>query len=347
MTTFSKFYNSLPEIPSDEIIITLREEEKNTGKIDAADIVLYWAGKELWREERSFEYYTHYLSLGEELKKKYGERLVDFECEYTWALGGDSSSAFKKVKEFRKSLACKGSKGNLSDEEFDLVTRSGQFSESGNGAATYWKALEFAREKHEGQTRNEGSPYFSHIEGTIEFLRQFGEISDYIFTIAALHDVLEDTDTTREELYALLRTYPDDEYIRTMCRLYDCDRDTAKDLYDKLNNGKCRDIIAEVDLLTKKGEPFKEYIDRIFNYDSIEREAYRYNGAKVVKLADRLHNLSTLLLCGRPEKIKRYIRETEEYFLPLRDEHKDCEALFDEIERELEKLHRGGDTACI
>jgi hypothetical protein len=322
----------LPEIESDEIIITLREEKKETDKIDAADIVLYWGDKELWREERLFEYYPRYLELGEILKEKYGSRLVDFETEYTVHLGGDSGTAFDKVIKFRKSLS---GKEKMSNAEFELITKSGEFSEK---KATYWRALDFAKERHEGQTRNEGTPYFSHIEGTIEILRQCGKISDYIFTIAALHDVLEDTDTSKEELYAFLRTYPDDEYIRTMRRVCECDKTAATVYYDVLNNGKCRDIIAEVELLTKSGGSFKEYIDRIFQDDSIKREEYYYNGAKIVKLADRLHNLTTLHLCGKPEKIQRYIRETEEYIMPWRDKNKNCEVLFERIEKRLEEL---------
>jgi (p)ppGpp synthase/HD superfamily hydrolase len=200
----------------------------------------------------------------------------------------------------------------MSNAEFDLVTKSCQFCEK---EATYWKALEFARKRHEGQIRNEGTPYFSHIESTIEILRQCGKISDYIFTIAALHDVLEDTDTTKEELFALL-----------------CN--STK--YDDASG--CRDIIVEVELLTKSGDTFKEYIDRIFDDKSIKRERYRYNGAKIVKLADRLHNLTTLHLCGKPEKIQRYIRETEEFIMPHRVKHKDCEILFERIDKRLAEL---------
>jgi len=95
--------DQLPDIDVDEIIITLREEEKQTGSDDAY-IVIYWKDKELWREVRSFEYYPRYLELGELLKEKYGERLIDFEAEHTVYLGGDSLTAFEKVDSFRKTL---------------------------------------------------------------------------------------------------------------------------------------------------------------------------------------------------------------------------------------------------
>jgi len=99
-----KSVEQLPEIESNEIIITLREEKKESDKIDAADIVMYWGEQELWREERLFEYYPRYLELGGVLKEKYGNRLVDFETEYTVHLGGDYLSAFEKVDKFRTSL---------------------------------------------------------------------------------------------------------------------------------------------------------------------------------------------------------------------------------------------------
>ena len=103
----------LPDIDAEEIIITLREEEKpHTGKIDDADIVLYWKDKELWREVRLFEYYDRYISIGEILKEKYGERLIDFEAKETWALGGDSYSGLLKARKFRKSLSAKNDINN-------------------------------------------------------------------------------------------------------------------------------------------------------------------------------------------------------------------------------------------
>jgi len=95
-------------------------------------------------------------------------------------------------------------------------------------------------------------------------------------------------------------------------------------------------------LLTRKdGVSFKEYIDRIFQDDSIEREGGLFgdtNRAKYVKLADRIHNLSTLPLCGKPEKIQRKKRKTEEHIMPWRDKHKECESLFARLEKRPEEL---------
>jgi hypothetical protein len=94
--------DQLPEIEADEIVITLCEEHKTDGK--DGSIVLYWNEKEIWREILTYEYYDRYLELGEILKEKYGNRLIDFEAKITTHLGGDYGLAFKKVEEFRKSL---------------------------------------------------------------------------------------------------------------------------------------------------------------------------------------------------------------------------------------------------
>jgi len=359
-----KSADQLPDIDADEIVITL-VEEKDADSI-AEIIVLSWEDKEIWREYCSFEYYRRYLELGKMLKEKYGGRLVDFACEYTADLGGDDGRAFDKVREFRKSLS---NRSHMSNIEFEFITLSGEFSKR---RGTYWKALEFAKERHEGQFRDGGvTPYFEHITGAIDILRQHDIISDYIYTIAALHDVLEDTETTKDELYELLCKRPDSNIIASFINIYKLDedlskmlnymlndsgvknspflekalktydiRDTAIALFDWLNNRRCREIIEEVELLThKKEDSFKEYIDRIFTYDNIEKGLrHSINGAALVKLADRLHNLNTLPFCGNPEKVKRKIRETEEFIMPWREDAKNLESLFAAIEKQLKAL---------
>ena len=100
----ANIFEKLPDIEADEVIIALREEAEN------GDIVLFWQNREVWREPMAYEYYGRYLEIGRLLKNKYGDRLVDFETEYTTYLGGDCLSAFDEVRKFRKSL--KGSGGS-------------------------------------------------------------------------------------------------------------------------------------------------------------------------------------------------------------------------------------------
>jgi guanosine-3',5'-bis(diphosphate) 3'-pyrophosphohydrolase len=65
------------------------------------------------------------------------------------------------------------------------------------------KALQFATEKHKNHTRQnkEKSPYIVHPIAVCHILSDVGGVEDAkILAAALLHDTLEDTPTTREEL---------------------------------------------------------------------------------------------------------------------------------------------------
>jgi (p)ppGpp synthase/HD superfamily hydrolase len=61
-------------------------------------------------------------------------------------------------------------------------------------------ALVFAEQRHHGQRRKvDGAPFIAHPKEVAELLRESGA-PDHVIAAGALHDVLEDTDVTREEL---------------------------------------------------------------------------------------------------------------------------------------------------
>lgn len=64
------------------------------------------------------------------------------------------------------------------------------------------KAREFAREKHRGQRRKDGTPYIGHPIRVMDIVFKFKERNrmDELFAAALLHDTLEDTDTGISEL---------------------------------------------------------------------------------------------------------------------------------------------------
>jgi guanosine-3',5'-bis(diphosphate) 3'-pyrophosphohydrolase len=65
------------------------------------------------------------------------------------------------------------------------------------------QAITFATRKHHGQTRKdeEKTPYIFHPLGLVEVLVNVGKITDTnIICAALLHDTVEDTETTPEEL---------------------------------------------------------------------------------------------------------------------------------------------------
>lgn len=64
------------------------------------------------------------------------------------------------------------------------------------------KALEFATKKHDGQFRKGGLPYITHPVAVCNMAKQDGYGIDYQIT-CLFHDLLEDTDTTEEEILSL------------------------------------------------------------------------------------------------------------------------------------------------
>ena len=61
------------------------------------------------------------------------------------------------------------------------------------------RAIEFATQKHKGQKRIGGDEYISHPIAVYEMIKKQGYGEDYQIT-ALFHDLLEDTDTTEEEI---------------------------------------------------------------------------------------------------------------------------------------------------
>ena len=61
------------------------------------------------------------------------------------------------------------------------------------------RALQFAREQHRGQKRIGGEEYITHPIAVCEYVKAQGLGEDYQIT-ALFHDLMEDTDTTEEEI---------------------------------------------------------------------------------------------------------------------------------------------------
>lgn len=144
------------------------------------------------------------------------------------------------------------------------------------------KAYVFAEKAHEGQKRVTGEPYFNHALATGENLANWGMDKT---TIAAgiLHDVVEDTDITQEEL--------NKEFGKDISSLVDG--------ITKLGQVKYRGDKAQAENLRKLVLAMAEDLRVI-----------------LIKLADRLHNMKTLAPLP-PDKRMRIALETMEIYAPL------------------------------
>lgn len=59
----------------------------------------------------------------------------------------------------------------------------------------------FAKNKHSGMTRDDGkTPYWDHLEGVVNRLKNLGITDEDILCAAWLHDTIEDTDTTFDDI---------------------------------------------------------------------------------------------------------------------------------------------------
>jgi GTP diphosphokinase / guanosine-3',5'-bis(diphosphate) 3'-diphosphatase len=165
----------------------------------------------------------------------------------------------------RSPLACDGSEASPADTT--LVCQ----------------AFEFAYCLHKGQTRASGEPYIAHPVAVAGLLRELGG-SAAMIAAGFLHDVIEDTDVTGEEI-------------------------------ERRFGVEVRRLVEGVTKLSKfnfssKTERQAENFRRMFLAMAQDIRVI------VVKLADRLHNMRTLEHLP-DDKRRRIALETREIFAPL------------------------------
>ncbi|HEX5736802.1 MAG TPA: HD domain-containing protein [Blastocatellia bacterium] len=138
-------------------------------------------------------------------------------------------------------------------------------------------AYEVAEAAHEGQMRDEGTPYILHpVRVAVSLVDELEIYSPRLVSSALLHDVIEDSPITRQQIAELFG----------------------------------EDVAEVVWLLTKFDDvSLPAYLSAI--------EAASDTGAAIVKLCDRLDNLRFLAHSPRAEKKRRYIHTTEAFYLPL------------------------------
>ncbi|MFZ1360981.1 MAG: RelA/SpoT family protein [Candidatus Saccharimonadales bacterium] len=151
-------------------------------------------------------------------------------------------------------------------------------------------AIDYARDKHTGQKRKSGEPYITHPLHVAYTLVDWGMDIDTILA-GILHDTVEDTTATLEEIETMFGH--DVAFLVDGVTKVSQARAGMRDLSSYLPQTK--DNLSK--LLIAVGQDVRVII---------------------IKLADRLHNMSTLQHMA-PAKQQKIARETLEVFAPMAD----------------------------
>ncbi|MDW8303964.1 MAG: HD domain-containing protein [Acidobacteriota bacterium] len=160
-------------------------------------------------------------------------------------------------------------------------------------------AASFAAKKHAGQKRKDGfEPYINHPLEVASILANIGEVTDEdILAAAILHDTLEDTETTEEEIK------------------------------ETFGEKVCNYVIEVSDDKTLKESERKRL--------QIERAHLLSPGAKQIKLADKISNIKDIMNSSPKNWSKQkkidYIEWAKSVVERLRGTNEKLENYFDEV----------------
>ena len=145
------------------------------------------------------------------------------------------------------------------------------------------RAHKFAERSHDGQFRQSGEPYIIHPIAVASILADMHMDHESLMA-ALLHDVIEDTSTTKTQLNWRFGK-------------------TVSELVDGVSK------LTEIEFASKAEQQAE-------NFQKMTLAMARDIRVILVKLADRLHNMRTLGVL-RPDKRRRIARETLEIYAPL------------------------------
>lgn len=180
----------------------------------------------------------------------------------------------------RGVLATRTGRGMLRQYELQELVHS---YDPGADLDLIGKAYVFATQRHGSQLRKSGDPYCAHPIEVAGILTELRMDTDTIIT-ALLHDTVEDTETTLEEIATLFNPH-------------------ISELVDGVTKLTKLEVHSQ---RSAQGENLQKFIL------ALTRDVR----VLLVKLADRLHNMRTLSAL-RPDKRQRIALETSEIYAPL------------------------------
>ena len=189
--------------------------------------------------------------------------------------------------------------GHYEKDGFDKLLETikiGGFSEQDIARIT--AAYHFAEKAHQGQKRRSGEPYIIHPVAVAQILAEMGMDADSICA-ALLHDVVEDTPVTDEEIRK--------KFGETVEQLVDGVTKLGQITTNKTQSDD--DATKEEQLLLMERQQ-SENVRKMFLAMSKDIRVI------IIKLADRVHNMRTLRFM--PEEKRRFkARETLEIYAPI------------------------------
>ncbi|MBT3071036.1 bifunctional (p)ppGpp synthetase/guanosine-3',5'-bis(diphosphate) 3'-pyrophosphohydrolase [Rhodomicrobium sp. Az07] len=166
--------------------------------------------------------------------------------------------------------------------QYDLVEKVLSYNPRANEALLN-RAYVYAMQAHGQQKRASGDPYFSHPLAVAAILTGL-KLDDETIATALLHDTIEDTQATKDEIEKLFGP-------------------NIAALVDGLTK------IEKLNLVSKKTQQAENFRKLLIAISSDVR-------VLLVKLADRLHNMRTLEHM-KPEKRRLIAQETMDIYAPL------------------------------
>ena len=145
------------------------------------------------------------------------------------------------------------------------------------------RAINYAREKHKEQKRKDGSPYIIHPLAVAEIVAELGLDEEAILG-ALLHDCIEDTDASFDEIAKLFGT-------------------------------TCAELVEGVTKLTRANFSSNEQ-EQMENLRKMFMAMSKDIRVVLIKISDRLHNMRTMQY-QTPEKQLLKCRETMDIYAPL------------------------------
>ena len=167
-----------------------------------------------------------------------------------------------------------------------LIDKIKRYHPSAGDLSAIDKAYNFAKKSHGDQKRKSGEPYIIHPIHTALILADL-ELDKESIMAGLLHDVMEDTKVTREQMISEFG-------------------EEVTDLVDGVTK------LTKLDYDADKVEKQAENLRKMFLAMAKDIRVI------LIKLADRLHNMRTLQYMT-PEKQKEKSKETMEIYAPIAD----------------------------